>query len=527
MTDLKDLERLFSKGKITRRQFLTRASVLGLSVAISPAILSSPSLAASPKSGGRLRIGISGGSTSDSLDPGTIADMMLQVVSRQLANHLVEINYKNEPVPELAESWEASADAKQWVFNLRRGVEFHNGKTMDAQDVIFSINHHRGEKSKSAAKGIVDPITDVKADGKHQVIFTLQEGNADFPYLMADYHLLIHPAGTTDFEKGIATGPYVLESFKPGVRVFAKKNPNYWKAGRGHFDEVETLGIADVNARVNALKTGQVDLINRCPRKTVHLLKRMRGIQVISTDGNKHYSMPMLTNLKPYDNNDVRLALKYGIDRQQLLKIILRGYGYLGNDHPIGRNQRYFAADLPQRQFDPDKAKFHLKKAGLQGHNFKFHTAEGVFDGAVDAAVLYKEHLAKAGINMDVVNEPSDGYWSNIWIKKPWVMCFWGGRVTEDWMFSTAYADDASWNDSKWKHGKFNQLLKAARAELDDKKRRQMYFEMQHIVRDEGGVIVPVFAADIMAASDKLKFENVASDWEMDGFRAPERWWFA
>jgi peptide/nickel transport system substrate-binding protein len=106
-------------------------------------------------------------------------------------------------------------------------------------------------------------------------------------------------------------------------------------------------------------------------------------------------------------------------------------------------------------------------------------------------------------------------------------MCFWGGRVTEDWMFATAYAEDAAWNDMLWKHEKFNKLLKEARAELDETKRREMYVEMQRIVSDEGGVVIPVFAADLAAASDKLKFENVASDWELDGFRAPERWWFA
>ena len=527
MSRLRELEALFREGKISRRGFMSRVAALGLTAAISPSLLGSSARASErPKKGGRLRIGISGGSTTDSLDPGTITDMMMQVVNRQLTNHLVEIDYKNHPIPELAESWEPSKDARQWVFNLRQGVEFHNGKTMDSEDVIFSINHHRGEKSKSAAKGIVDPIEDIKADGKDKVIFTLREGNADFPYIVSDYHLSIVPVDA-DWSKGIGTGAYVLDSYEPGVRAFVKKNPNYWKQGRGHFDEVETICIVDVNARTNALKTGQIDLMNRCPRKTMHLMEKMPGIQVIRTDGNKHYSMPMLTNVSPYDNNNIRMALKHAIDREQFLKIILRGYGYLGNDHPIGKNQRYFASELPQRVFDPDKAKYYLKKAGLENQAFELYTAEGVFDGAVDAAVLYKENAAKAGIDLKVNNVPSDGYWSNIWIKKPWVMCFWGGRVTEDWMFSTAYAEDAAWNDMLWKHDKFNKLLKEARAQLDEKKRREMYVEMQRIVSDEGGVVIPVFAADLAAASDKLRFENVASDWELDGFRAPERWWFA
>ncbi len=526
MSSLKKLELLFTEGKITRREFIAQVSALGLMAAVSPALLSTPAHAAKPKKGGRFRIGLAGAATTDSLDPATLPDITPQTINTQIRNRLVEIDYKSNPIPELAESWDSSPDAAKWTFKLRKGVEFHNGKTMEAADVIESFNHHRGKDSKSAAKGVVDPIKEIKADGKHTVVFTLQEGNADFPYVASDYHLTIQPAGTKDFQKGMGTGAYILESFEPGVRAFAKRNPNYFKQGRAHFDEVETIGINDSNARTNALKTGQVDAINRCERKTVHLLEKVPGIKVIKSNGTKHYTVPMITTMKPFDNNDVRLALKYAVDREQLVKTVLRGYGYVGNDHPIGRNQRFFAKDLPQRKYDPDKAKFHLKKAGLADYTFKLHTSDAAFGGAVDAAVLYKEQAAKADIKIDVVLEPKDGYWSNVWMKKAWSFCFWSGRVTEDWMFSIAFAADAGWNDTFWKHEKFNKLLKAARAELDNKKRREMYVEMQGIVRDQGAVVIPMFAADLTGVSTKLGYENVGADWEMDGMRAPERWWF-
>ncbi len=526
MSSLKKLELLFTEGKITRREFIAQVSALGLMAAVSPMLLSTPAHAAKPKKGGRFRIGLAGAATTDSLDPATLPDITPQTINTQIRNRLVEIDYKSNPIPELAESWEPSPDAVKWTFKLRKGVEFHNGKTMDAADVIESFNHHRGKDSKSAAKGVVDTIKEIKADGKHTVIFTLKEGNAGFPYFASDYHLTIQPAGTKDFQKGMGTGAYILESFEPGVRTFAKRNPNYFKQGRAHFDEVETIGINDSNARTNALKTGQVDAINRCERKTVKLLEKIPGIKVIKSNGTKHYTTPMITTMKPFDNNDVRLALKYAVDREQLVKTVLRGYGYVGNDHPIGRNQLFFASELPQRRYDPDKAKYYLNKAGLAGYTFKLHTSDAAFGGAVDAAVLYKEQAAKAGIKIDVVLEPKDGYWSNVWMKKAWSFCFWSGRVTEDWMFSIAFAADAGWNDTFWKHEKFNKLLKAARAELDNKKRREMYVEMQSIVRDEGAVVIPMFAADLTGVSTKLGYENVGADWEMDGMRAPERWWF-
>ena len=181
----------WSQEHMTRRELLERVSVVGLATAMSPALLSTPVAAATPKQGGRLRLGLAGGSTTDSLDPGTLPDMVPQIINRQLRNGLVEIDYQGNPLPELAESWEVSPDAATWIFKLRQGVEFHHGKTLEAEDVVFSINHHRGKDSKSAAKGVVDPIKEVKADGKHTVVFTLDGGNADFAFIMSDYHLTI------------------------------------------------------------------------------------------------------------------------------------------------------------------------------------------------------------------------------------------------------------------------------------------------------------------------------------------------
>jgi len=530
MAELKQLERLLTEGKITRREFLARVSALGLMAAVSPALAATPAKAATPKKGGRLRLGMAGGSTTDSLDPATMTDAMAYNINWQARNCLVEVDYKGNPIPELAESWDSSPDAMRWTFKLRQGVEFHNGKTLEAEDVVFSINHHRGEESKSAAKGIVDPIADIKIDGKYTMVFTLKEGNADFPFILSDPHLTIVPAGTTgaDWEKSIGTSGYILQEWEPGYRAFTKRNPNYWKEDRAHFDEVETTGIADVTSRVVALHRGQIDAMNRFELKLTHLLPKARGIQIINVTGTKHYSIPMLTNMEPFNNNDVRLALKYAINREQLLKKVLRGYGSLGNDHPIAPTQKYYALELPQRNYDPDKAKFHMKKSGMLDYTFSLHAADAAWPGAdaSGAAMLYREHAAKAGIKIEVILEPDDGYWENVWMKKPWVMCYWSGRATPDWMFSTAYAEDSSWNDTFWQHERFNSLLKEARAELDEKRRQELYVECQRIVRDEGGVIIPMFANHIEAASKKLIIDNPAGNWELDGNRAAERWWF-
>ena len=154
--------------------------------------------------------------------------------------------------------------------------------------------------------------------------------------------------------------------------------------------------------------------------------------------------------------------------------------------------------------------------------------AEAAFGGAVDAAVLYRDAAAKAGIDIEVVREPNDGYWDKVWLKKPWCLSYWTGRPTEDWMFSQAYSADADWNETHWKHDRFNELLVQARAEIDEGKRGAMYREMQLIVRDEGGAVVPMYANYVWATGENVTHdEKVAANWEMDGNRAIERWWFA
>jgi len=527
MSELSRLTKMFEQNKISRRQFITQVSALGLMAAVSPALLSGTAHASVPKKGGRLTLGCTGGSTTDSMDPGTLTSNMNQNLNWQVRNNLVEIDHNFNAIPELAESWGASADAKKWTFKLRKGIEFHNGKTLTAEDVIYTLNHHRSEESKSAAKAYLKAIDSMKADGKYEIVFELSGGSADFPFILGDYHLTICPAGTKgqEWEKGVGTGGYILENWEPGVRAFAKRNPNYWKEGRAHFDEIETLSIVDTNARTNALKTGQINYMDRVELKTVHLMKKMPGITVTSTTGTAHYTIPMMVDQKPYGDNNVRTALKLAIDREALVKQILRGYGEVGNDHPIAPVNKYHAKDLEQRKYDPEKAKFYMKKAGMLDHVFNLHAADAAFAGAVDASILIKEHAKKAGININVVREPDDGYWSNVWIKKEWCMCYWGGRPIEDMMFSVAYADGAPWNDTHWSNAKFNELLVAARAELDEVKRRKMYYDMQEICRNDSGTVVPMYNQMVEASSDKLGHGPISGHMAMDGMRTGERWW--
>jgi peptide/nickel transport system substrate-binding protein len=410
-------------------------------------------------------------------------------------------------------------------------VTFHNGKSFGADDVIASLNMHTEEGAKSAAKPIVAAITTMKKMNDHQIQFTLAAGNADFPFLLSDYHILMYPAGMIDeaIAKGIGTGLYKVVSFDPGVRCVLTRVDSHYKDGRaGWFDEIECIAINDASARMNALMTGQVDAVNRVDFKTEPLLRANPNIEIFEVTGNMHYTFPMLTNQAPFDDINVRKALKYGLDRQEMVDKILQGHGMVGNDHPIGPANQYLATDIPQLEFDGDKAKFYMKEAGLTELSVDLSASDAAFNGAVDASQLYQASAKNAGININVVQEPADGYWSNVWLKKGWCACYWSGRATEDWMFSTAYESGVPWNDTHWENARFQELLLTARAELDSNKRREQYTEMQMLLSQEGGTIIPMFANTVDAASTKLAHgPDIGNIWQMDSSRLTERWWFA
>ena len=255
---------------------------------------------------------------------------------------------------------------------------------------------------------------------------------------------------------------------------------------------------------------------------------RKPGVSIQSVSGTQHYTFAMSCNKAPYDNVDVRLALKYAVNRQELVDKILFGYGVVGNDHPIGQGQRFFNSELAQREYDPDKAKFHLNKAGIDKLEVALSASDAAFGGAVDAAVLFQNSAAGAGIELKPIREPKDGYWSDVWMKKPFSAVYWGGRPVEDQMFSTAYQCGASWNDAFWCNERFDKLMIEARAELDEAKRREMYWEMQQLVNEDGGTIIPMFASYVFALSDAVAHpDQFGSNWDMDGERWMERWWFA
>ena len=491
-------------GRMNRRDFLGRASALGVTAAFAGGLLADAARAQGPVKGGTLRAGLVGGESTDGLDPAAINNQVKGVFARCWGEKLLDVAPDGSLVPVLAEEYSSSPDAITWTFKVRKGVTFHDGKEMTAEDVRATIARHAGPESKSGALGVLGGIDTLKAEGDSFIV-TLKEANADLPYLMSDYHLIIQPNGGGDApEAGVGTGPYKIASHEPGVREIGARYDGYWNSGRfGHADQVEILVINDSLARMAALQSGQIMMMNRVEPKVIEHVKRIPNVAIRNIAGSAHYAFAAQCTTPPFDNNDLRLALKYAIDRQEMVDRILSGYGSVGNDIPVNAAYPLFSDDIEQRAFDPDKAAFHYKKSGHSGP-IVFQTSEVAFPGAVDAATLFQQSAAKAGIQLDVKREPGDGYWAQVWNQAPFSASYWVGRPTQDQQYSTAYLSTADWNETRFKREDFDSMVRTARAELDQDKRKAIYRDMAVMVRDEGGAIIPVFNDWVDAVSDKV-----------------------
>jgi peptide/nickel transport system substrate-binding protein len=523
---LKAAEQLARKGSLSRRDFIQLAMATGIAIPAASTLFSKAQ-AAEPKKGGNLRIGMEGGSASDSLDPRTYADSIMIASSLALMNCLIEFDADGNPTGELFESWDVQPGAQDWVFNVRQGIKFSNGKTLDADDIIYSIGLHRGE-TKSPAKGILEQILEIKALSPSQVAITLSAGNADFPAILGDYHLVVVPKDHTDWENPIGTGAYTLESFEPGVRIVFKNRGDYWKQGRGNFDQVEIRYIQDPAARTSALQSGEVDAVNRLDARTVDLLMKDPNLAIVRTKGtgNRFCFVSRVTD-DPYTNKDLRLALKWGIDREKIIKQVYAGYAIPGNDHTLDPLNPYYNTSMPQRAYDPDKAAFHFKKAGLTNTAIELKTSEGAWGSAVDCAQIYQESLKKAGIDLTVTKVSGDGYWDNVWLKVPFCAVYWGRRLTADQTFTQEFGSGSDWNDSNWRVPEFDALLAEARIELDDEKRKEIYGKCQEMIAEDGGMICFAITDYLDGYSPKVQGVHPHARYDLDDQRIAEKAWFA
>jgi peptide/nickel transport system substrate-binding protein len=510
---------------VSRRTVLQALLAGGILATTAGGIMTTASsaFAATPRRGGRIKVAVETGSNADTLDPAKGGNVADYTRAYTFYNGLTTLDEKLAAQMSLAESF-STKDAQSWIVKLRKNVVFHDGKPFTSADVVYSLLRHKNPDLGSKVRTVAMQIEDVKATGPNEVQIKLTAPNADLPAILGTSHFLIVRDGTTDFSTANGTGPFKCKEFRPGVRAIAVRNETYWKPGLPYLDEIESFSIPDEGARINALLSGDVQLINPVNPRSGARIKETAGFSLLVSQTSNYTNLVMRDDLGPVANPDFVLAMKYLLDREQIGKVAFRGLGIIGNDQPLPPNHRYFLADLPQRRSDPEKAKFHLQKSGMDGKTLPL-VASLAATGSIDVAQLLQVSAQQIGLKLDIKQMPADGYWSNHWMKHPLHFSNINQRPTADLMFSLLFKSDANWNESGWKNPQFDQLLLAARGETNEAKRKQMYGDMQVLVHEKCGIGIPHFNASLDGYTNRLKGYHAHPLGGLMGYMYAEQVW--
>ncbi len=489
----------------SRRDVLGMLMAAGATAGLAGGMLGSveEAIAATPKKGGNVRFAWAQHGAGDTLDPIINSNSLDYARSRLTFNNLCRIGEDLSAGPELAESFEANSDASVWTFKLRKGVEWHDGSAFTADDVIYSMNRHMGEDSKSKAKGFVSDVKEWVKDDAHTVRAVMSSPNAELPVVLGTFHFKVVKNGTTDFSLPVGTGPYVLKEFKPGIRSVHVRNDNYWGEGGPYIEQFEVFGVSDSVARVNALLSGDIQMMGTLSPKAIPQIEAAEGVEPFVVPSGSCNTMVARLDTDPGNNPDFVMALKLLQRRDRIQKVVYKGYGDLGNDQPVGPAYGVdYCKEQEIRAYDPDKAKHLLQKSGVTRAKIDCPKS---FSTTFEMCLMLQRECSKVGLELEVNQVPSDGYWGSTWLKSPMHVGSWNMRPTANLMMSIAFAGDAPWNESRWKDDRFDKLLSEARSELDPAKRYEMNCEMQKLCSNGSGVIIPAHSAYIDAKATNLK----------------------
>ncbi|HEV8390303.1 MAG TPA: ABC transporter substrate-binding protein, partial [Dongiaceae bacterium] len=283
--------------------------------------------------------------------------------------------------------------------------------------------------------------------------------------------------------------------------------------------------INDDAARMQALLAGEVDVTHRVVVPLVDQINAAGNFELVQAAAGYHFIMPMMCDTPPYNNPDVRMALKYCMNREKLVEMLFGKFARRGNDHPIPESDPYHNNELPQTEYDPEKAAFHAKKAGLGTKDVILSASDAAFNGAVDMSILFQATAAAAGINVTVKREPADGFWDNVWLKAPFMTSYWGGRPAATQMLAVAYSAAAPWNDTHWKVDAFEKLLADAKATTDQAKRKDYIWEMQSMLHEQGGALIPLFKDWLDVHDKKVKGHTPHGMFDLCNSRIVQKAW--
>ncbi|SNB65938.1 peptide/nickel transport system substrate-binding protein [Arboricoccus pini] len=492
---------------MTKFMLTRRNVVMGLAAtALVPGLdLQDALAAATPKPGGTLRISHS--TRIATLNVLNCSGPAEYPAVDMLYSGLTRMGPDNKPMADLAQRWEASADAKTFTFHLREGITFHDGSPCTADDVVATYQAILSPDIPAAARSVLNMIDKIEAVDPTTVKITLASPFADLPISTA------HPNARILSKAALAgprekldttvngTGPFKLETYDSARMVRLVKNENYFIKGKPYLDAVELYLFPDLAAESANFLNGAMDVMLTVQQADFQRIAASSGIKAQRIPSGRFVNITMRQDQKPFDDVRVRKALAMSIDRPTLVDIVLEGLGRPAYDNLLSPEFQY-AIQTPEIPYDPASAKKLLAEAGYpDGIKIKLVASNRPAIRA-QVAVAVKEMAKAAGFDIDVETMSHDTYLANIWMKGQFYMGYWGMQATEDATFNLLLTSNASYEDTGWKNKEFDQLVSDARQTTDTEKRRDLYAKAQELMLRDTPYIVPIFE-DVLTASGK------------------------
>ncbi len=438
------------------------------------------------KYGGTLKIGLSAGGGLDPHIAG-LADGE-SVYGESVYDNVAEFDYDGiTVVPDVVKSWEMSADLTTWTLKVQEGIKFHHGPELTSADVKFTLERILDPATASPTQGQIAFIQNITTPDAYTVVVEAEGPHAAVIDKFTNYHMRVVPNGITNDELSTGewgSGPYTLFEHDPAERTILKRYEDYWK-GTGFVDEIAMFYMPESITRLAALKSGAVDFVRNMPFSALEELRADPDIRVASASSGGLRGINMHVNRAPFDNKNLRKAMQYAVDRDFVREATQFGMGDNMNDQPVWINDPLYWKEQPIIKQDIAKAKEYLAMAGYpDGIDIQLHAADLL--QMLDMALAFKESVAAAGINVEVVNTPARTFWTETWINEccPFVTVNWRGRPATalvEIMLRTGQA----WNDSFYSNPRLDELLGLTNATADKVLQKEYLQEIQEMLIDD------------------------------------------
>jgi peptide/nickel transport system substrate-binding protein len=504
-------------GRISRREFVRHGSLLGLSlpllgrIGMAAGFGAAPSLARAGAPGATIRVGSS--VPAAAIDPVTIADAGGLLVMQQVAEFLCVDGPDLVLKPALAESWSPNTDGTVWTFKLRKGVKFHSGGEMKADDVVASIDRLADPANSSNALSVFTGILQKGASKKvddYTVEFHLDAPNGNFPYMLSsdNYNAVIIPASYKGgYEQSFdGTGPFKLEKYTPKVGASFVRNDDYW-GEKALPDRTEFTFFTDIQPQILALQGGQIDIINQMPVLAGVAVLNDPNVDIISLKSSAHQQLHMHCDEGPTKDARVRRAIALCLDREKLAAGLMKGRSALGNDSPFAAVYPSTDTSVPQRKQDIAQAKQLMEAAGV-GQGFKMTLTTERYLEIPEYAQLIQNWVKEIGIELELnILDQSAYYGDAVFGKSNWLdsamgITDYGHRGVPNVYLAAPLKSDGTWNAAHFKNKDYDQMAASYIAALDLEAQKATASKIQKLLLEETPVIFGYFY-DYLTATAK------------------------